>query len=58
MTISDEICALTEEIQRLVRDNMEPDGNCKFDAVRVKIALEFAKAYIEKTINQENDESN
>lgn len=58
MTISDEICALIEEIQRLVRDNMGPDGSCKFDPVRVKIALEFVKTEIEKSVRQEKGKSN
>lgn len=58
MIIHDELTALTEEIQRLVRENIQPDGSCKFDPVRVKIALEFVKTEIQKSVDQENGKSN
>lgn len=55
MTMNEEICILIEEIQRLVRNNMEESGRCNFDPVRIKIALEFVKTEIEKSLCRQKD---
>lgn len=41
---------LLAELQDLVDRNENPDGTFSFDICRAKVALEFAKTEIEKTI--------
>ena len=36
----DEIIELAEEIPQLIKQNITPDGRCRFDPVKTKIALE------------------
>ena len=50
-----EIYALIEEIRRLVHDNISPEGQCRFDSVRTKLALELIKHEMEKSIRQYAD---
>lgn len=50
-----EIYVLIEEIRRLVHDNISPEGQCRFDSVRTKLALELVKHEIEKSIRQDAD---
>lgn len=53
-----EIFALIEEIRLLVQSNVSRDGACRFDPIRVRMALELVKLEIEKSIQQENFQSN
>ncbi len=39
-----------DNIKKLIDDNENSDGTFRFDTTRLEIALEFAKAEIEKTI--------
>lgn len=39
-----------DNIKKLIDDNENSDGTFRFDITRLEIALEFAKAEIEKTI--------
>lgn len=41
---------LLAELQDLIEQNENPDGTFRFDICRAKVALEFAKTEIEKTI--------
>lgn len=53
MTNAESIQALMREICVLIEDNIRPDGECQFDSVKVKLALELVKYEIQKSI-QEN----
>ena len=55
MNSSEAVCNLVEEIRQLVYANISPDGQCRFDPVKVKLALELVKHEIEKSIRQETD---
>ena len=54
----DEIVALAEEIPQLIKQNITPDGHCRFDPVKTKIALELVKYEIEKSIRSQSLPSN
>ena len=43
MTKGDEIRGLVREIENRVEAGILPDGNCIFDPLRVRLALELAK---------------
>ena len=53
-----EIFELIEEIRLLVQANVSRDGVCRFDPIRVRMALKLVKLEIEKSIQQENFQSN
>lgn len=53
MTNAESIQALMREICVLIESNIRPDGECQFDSVKVKLALELVKYEIQKSI-QEN----
>lgn len=50
MTEVDELMALLQEIRELINENHNLDGTVCFDALRGRIALEFSKAEIQKSI--------
>ena len=54
----DEIVALAEEIPQLIKQNITPDGHCRFGPVKTKIALELVKYEIEKSIRTQSLPSN
>lgn len=54
----DEIVALAEEIPQLIKQNITPDGHCRFDPIKTKIALELVKYEIEKSIRTKSLPSN
>ena len=47
----DEIITLAEEIPKIIKQNITPDGHCRFDPIKTRIALELVKFEIEKTID-------
>lgn len=53
MTNAESIQALMREICVLIEGNIRLDGECQFDSVKVKLALELVKYEIQKSI-QEN----
>ena len=53
MTNAESIQALMREICVLIEGNIRPDGECQFDSVKVKLALELVKYEIQMSI-QEN----
>lgn len=42
---------LLEDIEALIHENENEDGSFRFDIVKAVVALDFAKAEIEKTIS-------
>lgn len=44
------IYGLLDEIRELIAGNENEDGTFRFDALRIRIALEFAKTSLEKSI--------
>ena len=44
------IYRLMSEIQETIESNEEEDGTFRFDALRIRIALEFVKLELEKSI--------
>ena len=54
----DEIVALAEEIPQLIKQNSPPDGHCRFDPVKTKIAWELVKYESEKSIRAQSLPSN
>ena len=48
MNLTNEILTLAEEILPLLRANITPDGHCRFDPIKVKLALELVKFEIEQ----------
>lgn len=50
MTEVNELLALLQEIRDLIDGNHNPDGTVCFDVLRGRIALEFARAEIQKSI--------
>lgn len=55
MTTAESIRELVGDIQQLIQNNITPEGECKFDKVKVRLALEFVKAEIEKSIAIESN---
>lgn len=47
----EELMLFLEEIRELIENNANADGNCRFDALRVKIALDFTKTELKKSIS-------
>ena len=56
MSHAEDVCTLIEDIRRLVYRHITPDGDCMFDHMRVKMALEFARLEIQKSLFGENGE--
>lgn len=50
VTEVNELLTLLQEIGDLIEKNHNPDGTVCFDALRGRIALEFARAEIQKSI--------
>ena len=50
MTEVNELLALLQEIRELIERNHNSDGTVCFDVLRGRIALEFTKAEIQKSI--------
>lgn len=48
MTKGDEIRGLVREIENRVEAGILPDGNCIFDPLRVRLALEFVLSVLEQ----------
>lgn len=48
MTNAESIQALMREICVLIEGNIRPDGECQFDSVKVKLALELVKYEIQR----------
>lgn len=44
-----------KELQELIDSNENEDGTYRFDVLRVQVALEFAKAEIEKSVEKYAD---
>ena len=44
------IYGLLEDIQKLITGNENEDGTFRFDPLRVRIALEFTKSAVEKSL--------
>lgn len=44
-----------KELQELIDNNENEDGTYRFDVLRVQVALEFAKAEIEKSVEKYAD---
>lgn len=53
MTNAETIQALMGEICALIEANIRSDGECQFDPVKIKLALELVKYEIQKSV-QEN----
>lgn len=49
-TENEKIYAFLDEIRTLVDQNRNQDGTCRFDALRIEIALDFAKTELKKSI--------
>lgn len=50
MSTAEAIRTLADELCELINKNITPDGECLFDSVKVKLALEFVKLEIEKSV--------
>lgn len=46
--MTNELLALCDEVRELIAWQTGPDGKCRFDAQKVRIALELAKLELEK----------
>ena len=55
MTEVNELLALLQEIRDLIDRNQKPDGTVCFDVLRGRIALEFARAEIQKSVRAYNE---
>ena len=55
MNNAEAVCSLVEEIRKLIYSNITPDGQCRFDPVKTRLALELVKTEIEKSMHQEAD---
>lgn len=47
-----EIRVLVSDLHDLIESNILSDETCRFDPVRAKIVLEFARTEIQKSINR------
>ena len=56
MTKGDEIRGLVREIENRVEAGILPDGNCIFDPLRVRLALELVLSVLEQGTPGENSE--
>ena len=55
MNFATELLALAKEIPLLIQQNISPDGCCRFDPIKVKLALELVKFEIQETSGKEQD---
>ncbi len=46
--MTNELLTLCDELRELITHQTKPDGKCRFDAQKVRIALELAKLELEK----------
>lgn len=46
----DTVLRAMEELTTLIKTNINEDGTCSFDAVKVQVVLDFAKTEIQKSI--------
>lgn len=46
--VTNELLALCDEVRELIAQQTEPDGTCRFDVQKVRIALELAKLELGK----------
>ena len=51
-TDKEELFEMINAITELINNNENADGTFKFDVLRAKIALDFTKTEIEKTISK------
>lgn len=51
------ICGLLEDIRELIAKNEKEDGTFLFDALRARIALEFTKSTLEKSVEAYRQQS-
>ena len=51
MTAYQELITLVRQIEDLIDSSQNPDGFVRLDEIRCKMALEFAKIEIEKSIS-------
>ncbi len=57
MTNAESIRTLADEVRQLILENITPDGECLFDPTKARLALEFVKQEIEKSIRQKRRET-
>lgn len=57
MTNAESIRTLADEVRLLILENITPDGECLFDSTKTRLALEFVKQEIEKSIRQKRRET-
>ena len=57
MTEVNELLALLQEIRDLIDRNQKPDGTVCFDVLRGRIALELARAEIQKSVRAYNEQA-
>lgn len=48
---TNELLSLCDEVRELIARQTEPDGKFRFDAQKVRIALELAKLELEKHLD-------
>lgn len=51
MSVCQELIVLVRQIEDLIESSQNPDGSVRLDAMRCRMALEFAKIEIEKSIS-------
>lgn len=51
MTVYQELITLVRQIEDLIESSQNPDDSVRLDEIRCRIALEFAKTEIEKSIS-------
>ena len=52
MTNAETIRSIAKQICELIDSHITPEGECLFDPVKVKLALELVKHEIEKSIQE------
>ncbi len=57
MTNAESIRTLADEVRQLILENITLDGECLFDSTKARLALEFVKQEIEKSIRQKRRET-
>ena len=46
---------MLDEIRETIEANTEPDGNVRFDGLRIQVALDFVRTELFKSIMAEHD---
>ena len=54
ITNAETIQIMMKKLCDLINDNISPEGNCLFDPVRVRLALELVEFEIQKSIQENN----